>query len=121
MNYYEIKIFTSTEGIEPVSSILTMLGHETFMIEDKSVVEELLEKKNKYDWDYVDESVIAQQEEESKITLYLEPDENAKTYIHENPAFFDMLEAKVRDFYFTQPEDEDAAVQEDSEKPEAEE
>ena len=47
--------------------------------------------------------------------------ENAKTYIHENPAFSDMLEAKVRDFYFTQPEDEDAAVQEDSEKPEAEE
>lgn len=47
--------------------------------------------------------------------------ENAKTYIHENPAFFDMLEAKVRDFYFTQPEDEDAAVQEDSEKPEADE
>lgn len=47
--------------------------------------------------------------------------ENAKTYIHENPAFFDMLEAKIRDFYFTQPEDEDAAVQEDSEKSEAEE
>lgn len=47
--------------------------------------------------------------------------ENAKTYIHENPAFFDMLEAKVRDFYFTQPEDEDAAVQENSEKSEAEE
>ena len=47
--------------------------------------------------------------------------ENAKTYIHENPAFFDMLEAKVRDFYFTQPEDEDAAVQEDSEKSEADE
>ena len=47
--------------------------------------------------------------------------ENAKTYIHENPAFFDMLEAKVRDFYFTQPADEDAAVQEDSKKPEAEE
>lgn len=47
--------------------------------------------------------------------------ENAKTYIHENPAFFDMLEAKVRDFYFTQPEDEKAEVQEDSKKPEAEE
>lgn len=47
--------------------------------------------------------------------------ENAKNYIHENPAFFDMLEAKVRDFYFTQPEDDDAAVQEDSEKSEADE
>ena len=47
--------------------------------------------------------------------------ENAKTYIHENPAFFDMLEAKVRDFYFTQPEDEEAEVQEESEKSEADE
>lgn len=47
--------------------------------------------------------------------------ENAKTYIHENPAFFDMLEAKVRNFYFTQPEDEEDEVQEDSKKPEAEE
>lgn len=47
--------------------------------------------------------------------------ENAKTYLNENPAFFDMLEAKVRDFYFTQPEDEEAAVQEDSEKAESEE
>lgn len=47
--------------------------------------------------------------------------ENAKTYIHENPAFFDMLEEKVRDFYFTQPEDEEDEVQEDSKKPEAEE
>ena len=47
--------------------------------------------------------------------------ENAKTYLHENPAFFDMLEAKVREFYFTQPEDEETAVQEDSEKAESEE
>ena len=47
--------------------------------------------------------------------------ENAKTYLHENPAFFDMLEAKVRDFYFTQPEDEEATVQEESEKAESEE
>ena len=47
--------------------------------------------------------------------------ENAKTYLRENPAFFDMLEAKVRDFYFKQPEDEEAAVQEDSEKAESDE
>ena len=103
MNYYEIKIFTSSEGIEPVSSILTMLGHETFMIEDKSVVEELLEKKNKYDWDYVDESVIAQQEEESKITLYLEPDENAKAYIDAIRSAVTMLKDQDKDGRFWTP------------------
>ena len=100
MNYYEIKIFTSPEGIEPVSSILTMLGHETFMIEDRSVVEELLEKKNTYDWDYVDESVIAQQEEESKITLYLEPDENAEAYIEAICSAVAMLKDQDTDGMF---------------------
>lgn len=40
--------------------------------------------------------------------------ENAKTYIRENPAFFDMLEAKVRDFYFAKPEDEEEAPAEDT-------
>ncbi len=38
--------------------------------------------------------------------------ENAKTYIRENPAFFDMLETKVRDFYFTKPEDEEETAKE---------
>ncbi len=40
--------------------------------------------------------------------------ENAKTYIRENPAFFDMLEAKVRDFYFAKLEDEEEAAVEDT-------
>ena len=40
--------------------------------------------------------------------------ENAKTYIRENPAFFDMLEAKVRDFYFAKPEDEEESAAEDA-------
>lgn len=40
--------------------------------------------------------------------------ENAKTYIRENPAFFDMLEAKVRDFYFAKPEDEEEVQVEDT-------
>ena len=33
--------------------------------------------------------------------------ENAKTYIRENPAFFDMLEEQVRHFYFDKPEEEE--------------
>lgn len=91
MNYYEVKIFTSSQGIDAVSSVLTMLGHETFMIEDSSVVEELLKKENSYDWDYVDESVIAQQKEESRITLYLEPDETAESSIAAIKSAISML------------------------------
>ncbi len=76
MNYYEVKIFTSTEGLEAVSAILVMLGHETFVTEDKTIVDELLEKKNSYDWDYVDDSIIAQRNNESNITIYMEVEED---------------------------------------------
>ena len=31
--------------------------------------------------------------------------ENAKNYLRENPAFCDMLEARVREHYFSHPED----------------
>ena len=31
--------------------------------------------------------------------------ENAKNYLKENPAFCDMIEAKVREHYFAHPED----------------
>ena len=54
MNYYEVKIYTTSEGIEPLSALLIMLGQETFVTEDKSVLDEFLEKKNVFDWDYVD-------------------------------------------------------------------
>ena len=33
--------------------------------------------------------------------------ENSKNYLRENPEFCDMIEAKVRDFYFNKDEDED--------------
>ncbi len=83
MNYYEVKIYTSPEGIEPLSGVLTMLGHDTFITEDPSVVDDFLEKKNQYDWDYVDEEVLLMGQGESNITVYMETDENAMHQIQE--------------------------------------
>ncbi len=83
MDYFELKIFTATEGIEPLSNLLMDLGYETFVTEDSSVVEEFLEKKNSYDWDYVSKEVLEKQYEESCITLYFEADEAGKASIKE--------------------------------------
>ena len=71
MNYYEVKIYTTSEGIEPLSALLIMLGQETFVTEDKSVLDEFLEKKNVFDWDYVDEDVLGIGDRESNITCLL--------------------------------------------------
>lgn len=100
MNYYEVKIFTSTEGIEPASTVLTMLGHETFMIEDASVVDELLEKANSYDWDYVDDSVIESRNDETKITLYFEPEDETEAVIEAIRSSVEMLKNSDPDGVF---------------------
>ena len=77
MNYYEVKIYTTSEGIEPLSALLIMLGQETFVTEDKSVLDEFLEKKNVFDWDYVDEDVLGIGDRESNITLYMDVTEDS--------------------------------------------
>ena len=77
MNYYEVKIYTTSEGIESLSALLIMLGQETFVTEDKSVLDEFLEKKNVFDWDYVDEDVLGIGDRESNITLYMDVTEDS--------------------------------------------
>ncbi len=72
MKYFEVKIFTTTEGLEPVSSLLMMQGHETFVTEDSMLVDDLLEKKLGYEWDFVADDVLAMKEKESVITLYMD-------------------------------------------------
>ena len=83
MDYFEVKIYTSTKGIEAVSSLLAMMGYLTFVIEDKSVIEEFLDKKNEYEWDYVSQDILEKQYDESNITLYMEADKASADYIAE--------------------------------------
>ncbi len=71
MEYLEVKIFTTTEGIDPVCGILLAAGIEGYEIQDKNDYRELFEKKHSYDWDYVDESLRQLEHIETNITAYL--------------------------------------------------
>lgn len=72
MNYIETKIYTSKFGIEYVLNTLSEMDIEDAVIEDPTDVEELMDKKNSYDWDYVDASVMEQIHEEPTVILYME-------------------------------------------------
>jgi ribosomal protein L11 methyltransferase len=111
MNYYEVKIYTSTEGLDTVSAILEALGHDTFVTEDKSVVDEFLEKKNAYDWDYVDESVI--KEKETNITLYMEVADDTQAQIAAIKSAIKMLAEQDKDGAFGRLAVEDRLVCDD--------
>ncbi|QAT42691.1 50S ribosomal protein L11 methyltransferase [Aminipila luticellarii] len=72
MNYIETKIYTSRTGIEHILNVLSEMGIEDAVIEDPSDIEELMDKKHSYDWDYVDARVMEQIHEEPAVILYME-------------------------------------------------
>jgi len=71
MQWLELTIKTSSAGIETVAERLTVLGYDSFIMDDQAEFEEFLDHNRQY-WDYVDEELARQMEGVSQIRLYLE-------------------------------------------------
>lgn len=70
MNWTEIKIDTTSPGIEHVCAALISLGIEGFIIEDANDFREFLEGTVAH-WDYVDESLMALKDAPAAVKIYL--------------------------------------------------
>ncbi len=77
MDWLEIKIYTTTEGIEHIGGTLLMLGINGYSIEDKNDYAEFLEQTEVH-WDYVDESLDRLKTVETSLTFYLTDDINGR-------------------------------------------
>lgn len=75
MRYLEVKIYTTQEGIDPLTCILMDMGIAGFAVSDARDFQELMEKKNSYDWDYIDESLMDLDDIRTSVTFYLEDSE----------------------------------------------
>ena len=71
MNWTEVKIYTTTEGIDPLTGNMLDLGLQGFMIEDAQDFEEFLHDTTPH-WDYVDQAVMDKMKNcESCVTIYV--------------------------------------------------
>ncbi|MDE6785286.1 MAG: 50S ribosomal protein L11 methyltransferase [Ruminococcus sp.] len=70
MEWTEVNIFTSADGIELLCSKLTDIGVKGFVIKDSEDFREFLENKNGQ-WDYIDENLMGLADCETCITIYL--------------------------------------------------
>lgn len=77
MDWMQVKIYTTTEGIDHVGGMLLMLGVNGYSVEDKNDFNEFLEQTEVH-WDYVDESLDRLRDVESSVTFYLTDDENGR-------------------------------------------
>ena len=57
MDWTKVTVYTTTDGIEPVSGRLMQLGITGLVIEDESEFNDFLEE-TKDTWDYVDEALV---------------------------------------------------------------
>ena len=70
MEWTELNIFTTTEGIDLICSRLMDIGIKGFAIKDAEDFNEFLENKNGK-WDYIDEDLLGLSNCETCITIYL--------------------------------------------------
>ena len=77
MDWMQVKIYTTTEGIDHIGGMLLMLGINGYAIEDKNDFAEFLEQTEVH-WDYVDESLNRLRDIETSVTFYLTDDENGR-------------------------------------------
>lgn len=71
MQWLELTIQTSSAGIDLVAERLTVLGHDSFIIDDQADFDDFLENNKQY-WDYVDEELAQKMQGLSQIRLYIE-------------------------------------------------
>ena len=76
MEYLELTIQTSPEGIEPLAAILTANGFDDLVLEDQQELEGFLDSNRAY-WDYIDEKLASHLQGLSQIKLYLEKEDSS--------------------------------------------
>lgn len=73
MDWIKVTVYTTTEGIEPVSGRMMQLGITGLVIEDENEFNDFLEE-TKDAWDYVDENLIQKMSGETRVIAYISDD-----------------------------------------------
>lgn len=76
MDWLELKIDTSHAGLDAVTDMLEQQGVTSLIIDDEADFQSFLENNRQY-WDYVDDDLLAQKKGVSRVTFYLERNEDA--------------------------------------------
>ncbi len=70
MNWIEVDIFTSSQGVEPLTGLLLGYGINGFVIKDSEDFNAFLEDKS-VNWDYIDDDLMGLKSCETTVTVYL--------------------------------------------------
>jgi ribosomal protein L11 methyltransferase len=92
LNFSEVKIAASADGIDPVCGRLMNLGISGFEIKDPNDFKDFLEHKTG-NWDYIDDELLALQNGATEVICYLADNEQGRGILAEIIASMGELKA----------------------------
>ena len=81
MKYIELKVHASRQGIEMLTEIFLKNGIDQVVIDDPADMEDILNKKHEYDWDYIDDSVKQRLDREPTLSAYFEDSDEGRAMV----------------------------------------
>ena len=104
MRYIQLKIHASRQGIEAVAPILFSYGVTGYSVDDPADFEGILDKKEEYEWDYVDQGLLDEHMgkragREPVLTAWLEDTEENRETVQSIK--IDILKLKAEEQYQT--------------------
>ena len=90
MNWTEVSIYTTTNGLEIINGAMIKLGINDAVIEDVGVFEDFLNNET-MNWDYYDEDLINMKDIESCIKVYLADNEQGRRLLRKIYEFIEEL------------------------------
>lgn len=112
MNWTEVVIATTTEGVEAVTGNLLLLGINGAAVTDHRDFEEFLNHTQTY-WDAVEEDLMSLRTCETTVTVYLPEDEQGEQQLQELDAMLKRLRAQDADGRFGRLERTQKTVREE--------
>ncbi len=77
MDWIKITVYTTTDGIEPVSGRFMQLGITGLEIEDENEFNEFLDETRDY-WDYVDDELVEKMHGDTRVIAYVSDDASGR-------------------------------------------
>ena len=97
MNWTEVKIYTTTAGIDPLTGSMLDLGLQGFMIEDAQDFDEFLHDTTPH-WDYVDQAVMEKMKDcETCVTIYVADNPQGMEELMQERQILALLKAQYPD------------------------
>ena len=94
MKYIEFKVHASRQGIEELTAMFMEKGIYEVSIQDPADMEDIMEKKNEYDWDYVDEGLVETMDSEPSVSVYFEDTPENRSRVQELKIAVMMLKSR---------------------------